>query len=321
MEPTDFNVRLADWKRDEAALRAVRTTVFVKEQAVAEREEWDGLDPECAHAVAETEADGVIGTGRLHPSGKIGRMAVLAEWRGQGVGAAILRRLLEEAAGRGLASVYLHAQVPVLGFYARFGFVAEGDEFEEANIPHRLMRLRLAQGNATPESSGDNEADDAPTGTRRVLSGKREFAVAVAEVAAVASRSLAIFTPDLEHGVYDSKPFLETVKRLVLSRSHARIRVLVSDPGRVQHGVNRFLHFGRRLSTFVEFRRLPESLQDRSDAFLVADGTALVYRARSDRWEGVADTREPRMARLYLGEFDQMWQLSEHAREIGELRI
>jgi predicted GNAT family N-acyltransferase len=312
MEPADFNLRLADWERDEAALRAVRTTVFVKEQAVSEHEEWDGLDLECAHVVAETEAEGVIGTGRLHPSGKIGRMAVLAEWRSQGVGAAILRQLLDEAARLGMASVYLHAQVPVLGFYARFGFVAEGEEFEEANIPHRLMRLRLVPG---------DEAHDVPTGTRRVLSGKREFAAAVAEVAAVASRSLAIFTPDLEHGVYDSKTFLETVKRLVLSRSHARIRVLVSDPGRVQHGVNRFLHFGRRLSTFVEFRRLPESLQDRSDAFLVADGAALVYRARSDRWEGVADTREPRMARLYLGEFDQMWQLSEHAREIGELRI
>lgn len=315
MDYTEFNVRLADWERDEAALREVRTTVFVREQAVTESEEWDGLDPECAHAVAETAAQGVIGTGRLHPSGKIGRMAVLAEWRGQGVGAAILRRLLEEAARGGLESVYLHAQVPVLGFYARFGFVAEGEEFEEANIPHRLMRVRLVPGNM------DDEAHGAPTGTRHVLSGKREFAAAVANVAAVASRSLAIFTPDLEHGVYDSKPFLETVKRLVLSRSHARIRVLVSDPGRVQHGVNRFLHFGRRLSTFVEFRRLPESLQDRGDAFLVADTAALVYRARSDRWEGVADTREPRMARLYLAEFDHMWQLSENAREIGEFRI
>lgn len=315
MEFSDFNVRLADWGRDEDALREVRTSVFVKEQAVTEREEWDGLDPDCTHAVAEHGEQGVIGTGRLHPSGKIGRMAVLAEWRGQGVGAAILRRLLEEAISHGLDSVYLHAQVPVLGFYSRFGFVAEGDEFEEANIPHRLMRLRLPRGGTGLAPPGEQ------TGTRRVLSGKGEFADAVAAVAAVAARSLAIFTPDLEHGVYDSKQFLETVKRLVLSRSHARIRVLVSDPERVQLNVNRFLHVGRRLSTFIEFRRLAESSQDRGDAFLIADGVALVYRARADRWEGIADTCEPRMARRYLGEFDQLWQHAENAREIGELRI
>jgi len=315
MQPIDFKVRRADWALDEQALRAPRTRVFVAEQAVPESEEWDGLDAECVHAVAEHAVEGVIGTGRLHPSGKIGRMAVLAEWRGQGVGAAILRWLLDEAASRGIESVYLHGQVPVLGFYARFGFVAEGPEFDEAGIPHRLMRLRLAKTVAamTP--------DEEPTGTRRVLSGKQEFVEAVTEVASVAARSLAIFTPDLEHGVYDSPRFLAAVKRLVLSRSHARIRVLISDPGRVQHTVNRFLYVGRRLSTFIEFRHLPESFQDRTDAFLIADDAALVYRAKTDRWEGIMDTCEPRMARVYLAQFDRMWQRSESAGEIREVGL
>jgi predicted GNAT family N-acyltransferase len=315
MDYSEFTVRLADWGSDEAALRELRTSVFVKEQSVPEAEEWDGLDPACVHAVAEAPAAGVIGTGRLHPSGKIGRMAVLAEWRRHGVGAALLRRLLEEATQQGLESVYLHAQVAVLGFYARFGFVAEGPVFQEADIPHRLMRLRLpARGTA-------HVAPGELTGTRRVLSGKQDFAEAAAEVAALAGRTLAIFTPDLEPGVYDTRSFLESVKRLVLSRTHARIRVLISDPGRVQHSVNRFLHVGRRLSTFIEFRHLPETFQNRSDAFMVADSSALVYRALADRWAGIADTQEPRMARLYLGEFDQMWQLSENARDIGETRI
>jgi predicted GNAT family N-acyltransferase len=275
MEISQFGTRLADWARDEAALRALRTTVFVEEQSVPEEEEWDGLDPDCVHAIAELPPEGIVGTGRLHPSGKIGRMAVLSEWRGLGIGAAILRDLLDEARRRGLESVYLHAQLPVLGFYARFGFVAEGPEFEEAGITHRLMRLSLA-------GATDN-TDQEVTGTRRVLSGKQEFAEAVTDVAGVATRSLSIFTPDLEHGVYDSSRFLEAIKRLVLSRSHARIRVLISDPGRIQHTVNRFLYVGRRLSTFIEFRHLPESYQGRSDAFLIADDTALVYRAKTDR--------------------------------------
>jgi predicted GNAT family N-acyltransferase len=314
MDASQFETRLADWARDEAALRTLRTAVFVEEQSVPASEEWDGLDPECVHAVAEHPTAGVIATGRLHPSGKIGRMAVLAEWRGRGVGTAILRRLLDEAQHRGLEGVYLHGQLPVVGFYARFGFVAEGPEFDEAGIPHRLMRLRIAERDADPETS------QAP-GTRRVLSGKPEFAEAVTEVAGIAARSLAMFTPDLEHGVYDSGRFLEAVKRLVLSRSHARIRVLISDPGRVQHTVNRFLYIGRRLSTFIEFRHLPESCQHRNDAFLIADDTALVYRPRDDRWEGIMDSCEPRMARVYLAQFDEMWQLSENAGQFRELKL
>jgi predicted GNAT family N-acyltransferase len=311
----DFRTRLADWDADQDGLRAVRQRVFVVEQAVPESEEWDGLDGDCVHAVAETGQDGIIATGRLHPSGKLGRMAVLPPWRGCGVGASILRRLLDEAARQGLDTVYLHAQVPVLGFYARFGFIAEGEEFLEAAIPHRLMRLALPHG--APGDPGPGGV----TGTRRIVTGKEEFADAIADVAAVAERSLAIFTPDLEHGVYDTARFLACVKRLVLSRSHARIRVLISDPGRVQHSLNRFLHVGRRLSTFIEFRRLPEAFQTRADAFMVADQSALVYRARAERWQGIADTCEPRMARRYLGEFEQMWQLGEETQQLRELKL
>lgn len=312
-ETAGLRVRLADWEADETGLRDVRTRVFVEEQSVSEDEEWDGLDPDCTHAVAETDADGIVATGRLHPSGKVGRMAVLAEWRGRGVGGLILQRLLEAAREQGLESVYLHGQVPVLGFYRRFGFRAEGEEFEEAGIPHRLMRLALG--------SGVGADDAAASGTRRLVSGKAEFAAAVAEVAAQASRSLAIFTPDLEHGVYDTPGFLEAVKRLVLSRSHARIRVLIGDPGRVQHSVNRFLYVGRRLSTFIEFRELPRQFQARGDAFLVADRSALVYRSQAAGWQGIADLHEPRMAQHYLAEFDEMWQRSESASRLRELGI
>lgn len=306
-----LRVRLADWEADEAGLRHVRTRVFVEEQSVSEAEEWDGLDPDCVHAVAETDADGIVATGRLHPSGKVGRMAVLAEWRGRGVGGLILQRLLEAAREQRLESVYLHGQVPVLGFYRRFGFVAEGEEFEEAGIPHRLMRLALADGSA----------DEDGNPTRRLVTGKAEFTAAVAEVAAHASRSLAIFTPDLEHGVYDTQGFLEAVKRLVLSRSHARIRVLISEPGRVQHSVNRFLYVGRRLSTFIEFRALPRQFQGRGDAFMIADRSALVYRSRAAGWQGIADVHEPRMAQHYLAEFDEMWQRSENASQLRDLGI
>jgi predicted GNAT family N-acyltransferase len=139
-----FTVRLATWGDDEAAIHRIRETVFVREQSVAPEIEWDGLDAGCLQALAEDENRDAIGTGRLHPSGKIGRMAVMPAWRGRGVGAAIMECLIEAARQESLDEVYLHAQTRVVGFYARFGFEAEGEEFEEADIPHRLMRRRLA---------------------------------------------------------------------------------------------------------------------------------------------------------------------------------
>ncbi len=135
-----FRVRIANWQEDREAIRAIRKEVFILEQSVPPEVEWDGHDADCLHVIAETPNRDAIGTGRLQASGKIGRMAVLRPWRGTGVGSALLTRLLEAARNGGIDEVFLHAQSQVLCFYERAGFAAEGEEFKEADIPHRLMR-------------------------------------------------------------------------------------------------------------------------------------------------------------------------------------
>jgi len=138
-----FRVRLADWTHDESKLRAIRYQVFVVEQQVPEDLEWDGIDAGCRHALAEDSRGNAIGCGRLLPDGHIGRMAVLRPWRGQGVGAALLERLVELARDDGHRRVVLNAQTHALPFYARQGFASCGAEFEEAGIPHLAMERRL----------------------------------------------------------------------------------------------------------------------------------------------------------------------------------
>ena len=116
--------------------------MFIEEQNVPESLEIDGLDGDCTHALAFDETGNPIGTARLMPQGRIGRVAVLAPWRKRGVGAALMRVLLEEADRRGFEEIELHAQSWTIGFYESLGFVAEGDEFLEAEIPHRHMKRR-----------------------------------------------------------------------------------------------------------------------------------------------------------------------------------
>jgi predicted GNAT family N-acyltransferase len=124
-------------------LRAVREAVFIREQGVSAELEWDGLDEDSHHVLALSNAGQAIGCGRILPNAHIGRIAVVHDWRGKKVGTAIIEALLAYASSRGYPEVELNAQVQVLPFYQRFGFVAEGDEFLDANIPHRKLRLKL----------------------------------------------------------------------------------------------------------------------------------------------------------------------------------
>lgn len=126
----------------EAAGR-IRLEVFVEEQQVPLEEELDVRDAQCLHAVAY-DADGqAMGTGRLLPDGHIGRMAVRKPWRGQGVGSLLLTALMDAARRRGDAEVVLDAQMHARAFYARHGFVEEGETFMDAGMPHRVMRFRF----------------------------------------------------------------------------------------------------------------------------------------------------------------------------------
>lgn len=139
----DFAIRTARWTDAEPALRSVRHAVFVVEQRVPASLEWDDADGASLHALA-VDADGApIGCARLLPDGHIGRVAVLTAWRRRGVGHALVARLIDEARRRGDVRVIVNAQVDAMPFYARYGFVATGDVFDEAGIPHRVMERAL----------------------------------------------------------------------------------------------------------------------------------------------------------------------------------
>jgi predicted GNAT family N-acyltransferase len=141
--PFEFTVRAASWREDLQPLQAVRRTVFIAEQDVPEALEWDGDDAISLHVLAQDAQGRAIGTGRLLPDGHIGRMAVVRDWRGRGVGRSILEFLVACGRRRGDKMLHLNAQTHAQGFYQRQGFVAHGDEFMDAGIPHRQMTLRL----------------------------------------------------------------------------------------------------------------------------------------------------------------------------------
>ena len=139
-----FTITIVAWDEALPLARPVREIVFVEEQNVPRELEWDEWDERCDHAVACDSGGHAIGTARLAPDGRLGRMAVLRECRGLGVGAALLEALLGRARELSLSRVTLHAQTHAAGFYRRFGFSERGGEFLEAGIPHFEMTLELS---------------------------------------------------------------------------------------------------------------------------------------------------------------------------------
>ena len=130
-------------RKELAKAYTIRSRVFVREQGVPEEIEMDRDDKRAIHFLA-FESGKAVGTARVvihRGNAKIGRMAVLKTHRRRGIGTKLLRRALVMAKKQGAQQIYLHAQVPVIGFYETMAFQCVGPVFKEAGIPHRKMIL------------------------------------------------------------------------------------------------------------------------------------------------------------------------------------
>ncbi len=134
-----FKLVQGGWQEYKRELSAVRRVVFINEQQVPEELEWDEFDDSCHHVLVTDSANRPVGTGRIKPDGHIGRMAVLQDCRGQGIGSAILAVMLEYAEQQHIPRVFLHAQLTAIPFYEKHGFMVCSARFMDAGIPHKSM--------------------------------------------------------------------------------------------------------------------------------------------------------------------------------------
>lgn len=150
---SDYTVRLVQTNEEREAVFAVRMIVFVEEQKVPPEEELDALDITATHVLAHRadskpgDITGIVGTARLLDKGegkaKIGRVAVLQEHRGRGVGALLMRFVEQIARSRGFTYLALDAQCYAIPFYEKLGYIAQGDIFLDCDIEHRYMSKTL----------------------------------------------------------------------------------------------------------------------------------------------------------------------------------
>jgi predicted GNAT family N-acyltransferase len=137
----DFVIAIVSWSDKQAELYSVRRAVFIEEQNVPESIEIDGLDSDCFHVLASDTKGHPVGTARMDGKGKIGRMAVLHDYRRRGIGRKMVQALMDYGRKNAITDFHLSAQITAIEFYRKMGFEPFGQKFIEAGITHINMKL------------------------------------------------------------------------------------------------------------------------------------------------------------------------------------
>lgn len=141
----NLKVEIVKWIDEHESLKMIRQKVFIEEQNVTSQLEWDGMDEEAIHFLA-FKNEKAIGCARafvIENYMQLGRMAVLKEYRGEGIGTALLEKAMTTAKLNELSVIYISAQCQAIDFYKKFGFEITSDIYLDAEIPHRDMKLEL----------------------------------------------------------------------------------------------------------------------------------------------------------------------------------
>lgn len=332
MESIDYfpiDIEQTSWATSSEELCRIRHQVFVKEQGVSEEEELDGADSSAVHWIAygpgrrspdkQEREDSVIGCARL-VGNKVGRMAVVHTRRNQGVGSALMRRIIRYAARNGLETLQLNAQSHAVDFYRGMYFEPEGEEFMEAGIPHRHMTLslqRFIEPRVTPPPPDVSEEQR----QRVTLDSADAFREEALKLAAEAQRKIRIFSRELDPRVYDNEAFHRMLFDFGRAHPHAEIHILVQSPKLLAQNSHRLLHLYHNLPSRIQMRALNPSIRSLHNEFMVVDHTGILYKQGLDGYAGYVVHHAPLEATELADNFDDMWEHSEQDPELRKLPI
>ncbi|MCW0401339.1 hypothetical protein NB688_002190 [Xanthomonas sacchari] len=289
-----FRIAALDPVRDGAELRALRaaagTAVDLADAAAA-------LDALGDHLVARNDDGHAVGAARLGADRRIAALTVLPDWRGRGVGSALLRGLIEQAQRRHWPQLELQAPAAALAFCARHGFLPPpgGVAATAEAVP---LRRRF---------DGAVAVEDAAMA----------IAASIA-VLAQARRQVLIHSRMLDPGLLDDARVVEQMRRFAVAAHAKQVRVLLHDAAAPQRVGAPLLALAQRLPSVFEFREVSDPV-DRSDAtaYLVNEGGGYYFRGLGHRYDGETDLLGGGRARQLRATFDRVW---ERARPCSELR-
>lgn len=304
---TKTTIKLASWQEDQPALKAVRQAVFIDEQQVPVELEWDNLDHDCLHWLAINEQDEPVGTVRMQRDGHIGRMAVLQAYRHQGIGKSLLEAVIAEAKNKQLLEIYLYAQTQVQDFYSAYGFVAEGEEYMDAGIPHITMRLRLN--------------DKRLIGIHGGKFAIHNYQAALLDLIQQTERHLLILSYNLDPEVFDTTEMSDKLSQLARRNRYSEIKILVVDSSQMVKKGHRVVELQRRLPSSISLRRVTDSNITIKENWVIADNIALIHQSVQEPDACWGNFYNRPLAEDYAMQFQHLWQHAQEDPDIRQLEI
>ena len=343
MKPT-VEVIKVDWTEHYQALQNIREQVFINEQNVPRDLEWDGKDPSSTHFLAKDPSGRAIGCARLLPTGQIGRMAVLQDHRGTGIGALLLQAAVDEGQSQGFERLFLHSQSYAEPFYLKGGFLPYGTTFQEADIDHIAMELLLplvfSNASGLPlnsfvnvdhknDVSGPTDSDDKaipapeapplkPSNTY-TFSGLIEARQQLLRTIALAKRQLYILSPNLDPVLFDQDSVYASLSELARRAPNVNIRILISDSKPLLERGHSLLQLAMRLDEKINIRVSAEPAGAQTSAYVCADLASYWTLPQYARYDGFAVPNQPAAAHRLRLDFIREWGRSK--ADVGLRRL
>ncbi len=306
MTETKYQVEVANWHTQRETLRSLRGKVFIEEQNVPQEIEWDDQDEGATHFLL-THNTVALACGRMLPDGKVGRMAVLKEQRGKGLGRILLDHIVEHARRQGITRLYLHAQEHASEFYLKAGFISYGEPFEEAGIPHAAMELRV-------DFSG---SDQFITNVEY----PHPFDTLALELAQSARRHIRIYSSLLDPVVFDTQELSSAMTALARRGRFSEIKIIINDARPMAKRGHRLLSLSRRISSTIKIRVVEEHPELPEATFMVRDDNGVVYKPDDRGKPGFYEPNSRASAKRFITQFDYLWNWGEVDPRLQLLRL
>ena len=309
-----FEIQATTWHEDNENLSAIRRKVFVEEQGVDAEEDWDGLDElestlhfsvKKVHAnisderQSDSSKPALIATARVLSDGKIGRMCVDRQYRGHGIGKALLQEilhtLLEQQTHK---EVYLNAQISAKAFYQTVKFAPVGETFQEAGIEHIRMELDLTDPAALPLIYEDRVIR---------LNTISQFQHHLLQLLKLGRHSLDILSYELTPQVFTSA-IAEEVSRLARNHRQSQVRILLQETKNLVGVTHPLVELSQRLSTSVSIKKLNNGPIMGTEAYVVVDRNKLLYFNDEAAFEGFCRYSAAAECEHELQNFEHLWQ-------------
>lgn len=321
-------VQMVDWETCES-LRTIRQAVFIDEQRIEPKLEWDADDAAAVHFLL-IHNNAAVGTARLLADGHIGRVAILREYRGLGLGEVLMREVMAQAQTLGHERFLLSAQTYALDFYRRLGYREEGNEYLEAGIPHRAMIWESDPGTLPPiefsspgrfaihnpeEEPRQRFISDLPCrlgeGRDLIECDETDLRLHVCHMAQQTRRNLIIHAADQAVWLFNQRDFIESCEQLILAQPKARIRVLLQDVPQSFALGHSMVKLAQRFPSMCEIRRVHPDAPREPQVYMLADSDGIVMLPQRQKRTGFARYQSPDQVRRWTSSFQEFWATSQ----------